>query len=116
MEFIIELIFEIFGAVLDSTDELYEGNKKGRKWKALIHTLSIIKILFFATFIILFMLLGISSVSETTDENSIIWGIICFLLAILFVWGTRSSIKAYKKWKVKINATINDKMDEHLPL
>ena len=112
MEFIIEIIFEIFGEILDSTDVLYEKGKVGRKWKFFIHTLSIFKIIFFAVLAVLFLLLGVSLSSESTDGTSIVWAIICFLLVILFVWMTRCSIKAYKKWKIKIAATINDKSNE----
>lgn len=110
MEIIIEIIFEIFGEILDSTDELYKTNKKGRKWKYLIHGLSILKIIFFGIFAILFILLGFDSTLYVDDRN-IVWGIICFLLALMFLWATRCSIKAYKTWRKKIKNIINDKLE-----
>lgn len=110
MEFILEILLDIFGEIIDSTDELYKLNKKGRKWKFLIHGLSIFKIAFFGGFAFLFILLGIDSM-EYTNETSFIWSIICFLLALMFLWMTRCSIKAYKEWRMKIKSVINDKIE-----
>ena len=114
MEFIIELILEIFGAVLESADELYDVDHKGRKWKVLTHTLSIIKIIFFGALTLIVLLLGIFSLLDSTEGNSVVWAIICFLLTILFAYVTRNSVKAYKKWKDKINATITEKKEQML--
>ena len=114
MEFIIELILEIFGAVLESSDELYDVDHKGRKWKILTHTLSIIKIIFFGALTLIVLLLGIFSLLDSTDGNSVVWAVICFLLTILFAYVTRNSVKAYKKWKYKINATITEKKEQML--
>ena len=114
MEFIIELILEIFGAVLESADELYDVDHKGRKWKVLTHTLSIIKIIFFGALTLIVLLLGIFSLLDSTDGNSVVWAVICFLLTILFAYVTRNSIKSYKKWKNKINTAINEKKEQML--
>ena len=112
MEFIIELILEIFGAVLESADELYDVDHKGRKWKILTHTLSIIKIIFFGALTLIVLLIGIFSLLDSTDGTSVVWAVICFLLTILFAYVTRNSIKSYKKWKNKINAAINEKKEQ----
>ena len=111
MEILFEIIFEIFGEIIDATDELYNVNKNGRKWKILIHGLSIFKLVFFGGFAILFILLGTDSMSYN-DETSIIWAIVCFMLALMFLWMTRCSIKKYKEWRRKIKTTIADRIED----
>lgn len=111
MEIIFEIIFEIFGEIIDATDELYTINKKGRKWKFLIHGLSIFKLIFFGGFSLLFILLGADSLFYN-NKTSIIWAIVCFLIALMFLWMTRCSIKKYKEWRNKIKTTIAGRIED----
>ena len=107
MEFLLEIIFEIFGEVLDSTQELYNLNKTGRKWKILINLISIVKIIFFSGGTLLFLLVAILGLDDVA--NSGIARALIGLVAALFAWCSYHSVKAYISWRRRIKESINEK-------
>lgn len=107
MEFLLEIIFEIFGEVLDATEEIYSLKKTGRKWKVLINLISIVKIIFFSGAALLFLLITILGLDDVA--NSGIARVLMGFVTALFAWCSYHSIKAYINWRRRIKESINEK-------
>ena len=114
MEFILELIFEILGGIIESIDtqaEIESLKKKSRKWIILMHILSIGKIVFCLALTLLMVLFVVSEDIEGSQHPMMI-RIICGILAIVFLYVTISSIKKYSLWKEKIRDVVEEKKNE----
>ena len=114
MEFILELIFEILGGIIESIDsqvEVESLKKKSRKWIILMHVISVGKIIFCLVLTLLMILFVVSEDIEGSQHPLMI-RIICGALAVLFLYVTISSIKKYSGWKEKIRDMVEDKKSE----
>ena len=111
MELLLEIIFEIFGAVIESAEDMYDMKRKSRKWKVYIHLISIIKIVFFAFVTGLVFLMSIADEIEGS-EHTMVLRVFLFLIAMLLGWYTINSIRKYSVWCKKIKEVVEERKAE----
>ena len=114
MEFVLELIFEILGGIVESIGseaEVKSLKKKSRKWIILMHAISVGKIIFCLALTLLMILFVVSEDIEGSQHPLMI-RIMCGALAVVFLYVTISSIKQYSLWKEKISDVIEEKKNE----
>lgn len=102
MEILIEFIFEFFVEFIFNLEEVYDLEKKGKKWKRAIHIISIFRIILFGVVTGLLFAFGV-------EEIDMFLRVILIIFGCVATWLTIRSIKSYKKWIEKIEDVIEEK-------